>query len=179
MNFDTTIDEPNMDNYKTTIERVAVRAVIRKNNHILLVQSNRGDLKFPGGGVEKNENHEDCLLREVREETGYIHCVVKDKVGTIIERKKDVFEENALFQMISHYYLCDLVTQDKEEQQLDEYEAILDFTPKWVTLEEAITQNESLIDKFEQNSWLKRETYVLKQLRINKLECTGYVQPLQ
>jgi ADP-ribose pyrophosphatase YjhB (NUDIX family) len=165
MNFNMTIDEPNMDNYKNIIERVAVRAIIMKNKHILLVQSNRGDFKFPGGGVEKNESHEDCLKREVREETGYIHCVVTNKIGTIIERKKDDFEEDALFQMISHYYLCDLVTEDKDAQQLDEYEAILEFTPKWVTLDEAIAQNERLIDEFDQNSWLKRETYVLQQLK--------------
>lgn len=165
MNFNMTIDEPNMDNYKNIIERVAVRAVIMRDNHILMVQSNRGDFKFPGGGVEKNENHEDCLKREVREETGYIDCVVTDKIGTIIERKKDDFEEEALFIKISHYYLCNLVTEDKVAQQLDEYEAILNFTPKWVTLDEAIAKNERLIDKFEQNNWLKRETYVLKQLK--------------
>ncbi|NKE04038.1 NUDIX hydrolase [Mesobacillus selenatarsenatis] len=179
MNFNMTIEEPQTESYKNIIERVAIRAVIIKNHHILLVHSSRGDFKFPGGGVEKNENHEDCLLREIREETGYINCAVKDKVGTIIERKKDDLEENALFQMISHYYLCGLVTEDKEEQQLDDYEAVLEYTPKWVPLDEAIQQNEILMDKFEQNNWLKRETYVLKQLRINKFErSTGSVQPL-
>jgi len=168
MNFNKTIDELNMISYKNTIERVAVRAIIMKNNDILLVQSNRGDYKFPGGGVEKDESHEECLKREVREETGYIHCVVTDKIGTIIERKKDEFEEDALFQMTSHYYFCDLATEEKDEQTLEEYETMLNFTPKWVTLEEAIQQNESLIDNFEQNGWLKRETYVLKQLKETK-----------
>jgi 8-oxo-dGTP pyrophosphatase MutT (NUDIX family) len=165
MNFNMTIAEPNMGHYKNTVERIAVRAVIMKNNHILLVQSNRGDFKFPGGGVEKNETQEEGLIREVKEETGYTHCVIMDKIGTIIERNKDEFEEDALFQMISHYFLCDLVSEAKDELQLDEYEAVLEFTPKWVTLEEAITKNESLISEFEQNSWLKRETYVLKQLK--------------
>ncbi|WP_251027637.1 NUDIX domain-containing protein [Bacillus sp. ISL-41] len=160
-----TIDEPNIISYKNTNERVAVRAIIMKNNRILLIETSRGDLKFPGGGVEKNESHEDCLMREVREETGYIHCFVMDKIGIIIERKKDEFEEDALFQMISHYYLCDLVSEEKDELQLDEYEAVLDFKPIWVTIDQAIKQNESLIDIFVQNGWLKRETYVLKQLK--------------
>ncbi|MBT2636671.1 NUDIX domain-containing protein [Bacillus sp. ISL-39] len=165
MNFNMTIGEPNRISYKNTIERIAVRAVIIKNHHILLVQSNRGDFKFPGGGVEKNESYEECLKREVREEAGYIDCVVMDKVGRIIERKKDESEEDTLFQMTSHYYLCDLATEEKDGLQLDKYEAELDFTPKWVTLDEAIFQNESLIDTFEHNSWLKREAYVLKQLK--------------
>lgn len=164
MNFNMKIDEPNMISYKNTIERIAVRAIIFKNNHILLIQTSRGDFKFPGGGVEKNESHEECLKREVKEETGYIDCFVIDKIGTIIERKKDAFEQDALFQMTSHYYLCDLVSEEKDELQLDEYEAVLDFNPIWITLNEAIAQNECLIGKFEQNGWLKRETYVLKQL---------------
>lgn len=165
MNFNRTIEELNIKTFNNTIERVAVRAIVMKNNHILLIQSNRGDFKFPGGGVENDESYEDCLKREVREETGYLHCMVGDKVGTIIERKKDEFEEDALFQMTSHYYLCDLATQEKTAQQLDEYEAVLDFTPRWVSLGEAIKQNESLIERYEQNSWLKRETFVLKQLK--------------
>ncbi|MCM3575307.1 NUDIX domain-containing protein [Mesobacillus subterraneus] len=164
MYFKMTIDGSNMDIYKNTIERIAVRAIIMKNNHILLVRSDRGDFKFPGGGVKKDESHEKCLKREVKEETGYIHCIVMDKIGTIIERKKDEFEEDALFQMTSHYYLCNLVTEEKDAQQLDDYEAVLDFKPIWVSLNEAIKQNERRIDKYEQNSWLIRETYVLKQL---------------
>lgn len=164
MNFDMIIEEPILTDYEKTIERIAIRAIIMANNRILLVQSSRGDFKFPGGGLEENESHEECLIREVREETGYIHCIVNEKVGTVTQRKMDVYIDNALFQMISHYYLCDLATKEKIEQQLEEYEARLNFTPKWVTLEEAIKQNESLIERCEQNGWLKRETFVLKQL---------------
>ena len=164
MNFNMIIDEPKLANFQRVIERVAIRAIIMANNRILLVQSNRGDFKFPGGGLEENESHEECLIREVREETGYIHCIVNDKIGTVTERKMDEYIENSLFQMTSHYYLCDLATDKKIAQKLDGYEAELNFTPKWVTLEEAIKQNESLIEKYEQNGWLKRETFVLIQL---------------
>ncbi|MBT2691758.1 NUDIX domain-containing protein [Bacillus sp. ISL-55] len=165
MNFEMIIEKPILKSFEKTKERVAIRAIIMKNNRILLVQSNRGDYKFPGGGLEENESHDECLIREVREETGYIHCAVKDKVGIVIERRLDEYTDNALFQMTSHYYLCNLATDEKDSQQLDEYEAILDFTPKWVSLDEAIKQNESLIDQFKENSWLKRETFALRQLK--------------
>jgi 8-oxo-dGTP pyrophosphatase MutT (NUDIX family) len=151
------------------IEREAVRAIIVENKQILLVQSNKGDYKFPGGGLDDKESQKECLKLEVREETGYLHCLVKSKVGTVVERKTDEFEENALFEMTSHYYVCELATKEKEGQQLNEYEAILDFTPKWVTIDDAIIQNETLIAKFEQNGWLKRETLVLKQLKTSSL----------
>jgi 8-oxo-dGTP pyrophosphatase MutT (NUDIX family) len=170
MNFDMIIEDPLHKNFDRTIERVAIRAIIVTNNRILLVQSSRGDYKFPGGGLEENESHEECLIREVREETGYIHCKVNDKVGAVTERKMDEFIDNALFQMTSHYYFCDLATDEKTAQQLDGYEAELNFTPKWVTLEEAIKQNESLIERYEQNGWLKRETFVLQQLKNQLIE---------
>ncbi|WP_396126049.1 NUDIX hydrolase [Cytobacillus firmus] len=78
-------------------------------NGILLVRSNRGDYKFPGGGVIGNEDCYEALLREVSEETGYIHAAVKNKLGTVVERKIDEFVDTVLFQLNSHYYLCKLV----------------------------------------------------------------------
>ena len=149
MNFNMIIEDPILSNVEITIERIAIRAIIMANNRILLVQSSRGDFKFPGGGLEENESHEECLIREVREETGYIHCIVNEKVGTVTQRKMDEYIDNAIFQMTSHYFICDLTCEEKMAQQLDGYEAELDFTPKWVTLEEAIKQNESLIERYE------------------------------
>ncbi|WP_257391822.1 NUDIX hydrolase [Mesobacillus jeotgali] len=105
MNFTLTVDEPNLKSSEKIIKRVAVRAVITENNLILLVQSNKGDYKFPGGGLDVNESLEECLKREVSEETGYTHCIVKDKLGKVIERKTDEYEELALFEMTSHYYV--------------------------------------------------------------------------
>ena len=50
--------------------RVAIRAIILQGDKILMVKSNTGDYKFPGGGVEKGETPEETLRREVQEETG-------------------------------------------------------------------------------------------------------------
>lgn len=135
--------------------RFAVRAIIMKENKILLVRSNKGDYKFPGGGVEKNESNFEGLLREIREETGYINSIVKSKVGSVVERKIDDYNNNLLFQMTSHYYLCDLMNQEKITQQLDDYECVLEFTPQWVSLDDAILQNEHLITQINKNAWLK------------------------
>ena len=37
------------------IKREAVRAIILNNDNILMVKSNRGDYKFPGGGMEEGK----------------------------------------------------------------------------------------------------------------------------
>lgn len=60
-----------INKYQKTIHRHAVRAVILDEDRILMVQSNKGDYKFPGGGIEKGESPEEALVREVLEETGY------------------------------------------------------------------------------------------------------------
>ncbi|WP_400245258.1 NUDIX domain-containing protein [Niallia sp. JL1B1071] len=114
--------------------RVAVRAVIMEKQKILLVQTNKGDFKFPGGGVERNEGLIEALSREVKEETGYTHCAVKECMGKVIENQVDQYDKQAYFQMISHYYMCELVKSEKGELELDAYESELEFTPVWVSV---------------------------------------------
>jgi ADP-ribose pyrophosphatase YjhB (NUDIX family) len=150
---------------KKIISRVAVRAVIIKDNDILMVKTNKGDYKFPGGGVSKNENFEEALKREVLEETGFKIINIKEKFGIIDEIKKDIFEKEAVFEMKSIYYLCD-ISECQHEQNLDEYEKILDFSPVWINFETALHQNLELLN-FENNDinpWVKREIFVLKKI---------------
>jgi len=163
--FYKVLESPKIKNYKGITHREAVRGIIISKNNILLVLSNRGDYKFPGGGVEKNESHSEALAREVKEETGYINCVIQDKVGTVMERKIDEFTNGNLFQMTSHYYFCELTNLESQEQQLDEYESILNFSPVWVPIDNAIKQNESLVPQFDDNSWLNREIFSLKEIK--------------
>lgn len=165
MEFHKILEEKGLEKINKIFERKAVRAVIMSGHNILLVQSNRGDYKFPGGGVEENESDTEGLVREIREETGYINCEVKEWVGTVIERRSDEYEMDVVFEMTSNYYMAELQNEEKLPLQLDDYESVLDFTPEWVALEEAILQNERLIQQVERNSWLKRETFVLKKLR--------------
>lgn len=146
--------------------RVAIRAIILKDDKILMVKSNTGDYKFPGGGVENGESPEETLRREVTEETGYILDEVKDEMGIIIERNRRKKKGYSLFEMTSHYYFCD-VTNKKVEQNLDKYEEELGFFPIWISLDNAIKENELIIEegKSNINPWIVRETFVLKKIR--------------
>ncbi|WP_020062551.1 NUDIX hydrolase [Bacillus sp. 123MFChir2] len=157
------IDENNVKiNY-----REAVRAIIMQDNKILLVHSNLGDYIFPGGGIEKNESHAEGLMREVAEETGYLNCVIKNKMGVVVERYVDEYDENAIFQMTSHYYSCE-VNGEKTAQKLEGYELEQGYTPQWVKLNDAINQNEKVMTQCEKNWWIHRENFVLKEL--NKIK---------
>ncbi|PYZ94943.1 NUDIX hydrolase [Salipaludibacillus keqinensis] len=154
----------NNENENKINYREAVRAVIVQNDHILLIQSNMGDYKFPGGGVEKNESHIDGLVREVAEESGYKNCTVNEKLGVVKERRKDEYDNQAYFQMNSHYYLCELTDEEQVAQQLDDYEADQEFTPHWLPINEAIEANEKSLQQFKQNRWIYRENFVLREL---------------
>jgi len=153
--------------------REAIRAVIVRKNKVLLIHTNMGGYEFPGGGIEGQENHSECLIREVAQETGYINCIIKEKLGAVIERKFDKYDNTALFQMTSHYYLCELINDEKIAQQLSNYESAQEFSPKWIFLEEAIEKNEKCMNDFEKNTWIKREIFVLKELK-NRLNLLDY-----
>lgn len=166
MYFNEVIGLKEVDKEEKVFYRVAIRAVILKDDKILMVKSNTGDYKFPGGGVENGESPEETLRREVIEETGYILDEVKGKMGIIIERDRRKKKGYSLFEMTSHYYFCD-VTNEKLEQNLDKYEEELGFLPIWISLDDAIKENECIIEegKASINPWVNRETFVLKKIR--------------
>ncbi len=54
------------DRYAQTTTRKAVRAVIEREDKLLMIYSNRiGDLKLPGGGFKFGETESDVLKREI------------------------------------------------------------------------------------------------------------------
>jgi len=145
--------------------REAVRAIVVRGNQILMIHNNKGDYKFPGGGVEAGEDHNTALEREVLEETGYTISGIRDKVGIVTERREDICEENMIFEMNSHYYLCE-ISGLQQEQNLDDYEAKLDFMVHWMTIDDVIRKNEQVLKNNEdKNPWVVRELYVLNELK--------------
>ncbi|SHK77253.1 NUDIX domain-containing protein [Clostridium cavendishii DSM 21758] len=147
-------------------KRIAVRAVILKGNNLLMVHSKLGDYKFPGGGVKALENYDEALKREVLEETGYRVKTINEKLGVIVERFNDSYEENCIFEMVSHYYLC-TIEVDKTNQSLDDYEADLEFKPEFVDIEKAIIENKELLqdESREKRAWTQRETLALSFIK--------------
>lgn len=153
------------DSISLTNFREAVRAVVLKNNKILMVHSKNDDYKFPGGGVKKNEDKIRALKREVEEETGYICKNVGKCIGIVTEKSRDRYYNNRIFKMISYYYIVQ-VYDVRKEQKLDAYERELQFKPVWMDINEAIDNNNEIIRENPENmpNWIERETYVLQEV---------------
>lgn len=148
------------------IERNAVRAIIKKDNLIALVKSKReGFYKFPGGGVEIDEDHIDTLIRETQEESG---LVIKENTvreyGFFVECRKSLFED-AIFEQKSYYYTAE-VEDDLAQTNLDEYEKELEYELEWVDINTALEVNEAF-EGIEEYTYIVRETYVLQELLTN------------
>lgn len=88
--------------------KVRVRAVIRKNNKLLLVQ-HRGYNTWclPGGGVEDGESLKSALEREIREELG-IEAMIGELLVVHQFKKNNIYEGPEFFFEVKN-------TQDFEE----------------------------------------------------------------
>src|SRR5512139_1071775 len=137
-----------------TIHRHAVRAVILRGQELLMIYSSKvGDYKFPGGGVDQNESHEQALIREVREECGMSLLHTGKEICRVIEYDLPMEQEYDAFKMTSYYYQCE-VQDGFGPQKLDGYEQDLGFVPVWTNLNQAIEINRSLLDTPIPPQWL-------------------------
>lgn len=147
--------------------RTAVRAIIMEQEQILMVRSNRGYYKLPGGGVEEGESLAEALQREVAEETGFRECRILEELGTVSEQRPDQSVADAYFHMESHHFLCQLGTSEQFEQSLVGYELEEGYRPVWIAIREAIDVNNRVYEADKSNVFIPRENFVLEWLQGN------------
>lgn len=111
--------------YKTFSKtRAGCRGIIIKDSLMLISHEVNTDyFLIPGGGLEAGETPEECCVREVLEETGYI---VKPVVPFITIN--EYYEE---YKFISHYFICDVI--GKSQQNLTSEEIKRGLIPEWVS----------------------------------------------
>jgi 8-oxo-dGTP pyrophosphatase MutT (NUDIX family) len=156
--------DPVPDEPIEVVQRAAVRAVIRRDTQLLMVHSSvAGDYKFPGGGLEAGESAHQALVREVSEECGRVVTQVGYEIVVAVEHRR-AREPGAIFRMQSTYYPCK-VGDAVHEQNLDAYEQDLAFEPVWISMDEAIAANAAVLAGGTAQTWVARETAVLRALR--------------
>ena len=101
------MDEKNYTDDMKVLERVGVRAIIKRNGLLAMQQSSAGEYKIPGGGMDAGESITEALVREVREETGLqVIPETIEELGEILEVRRDIFDENTKYIARSLHYSC-------------------------------------------------------------------------
>ena len=118
--------------------RPSVRAIIIKDGRVAMVHSGLYNYyKFPGGGIEANETHEDALIREVREEAGLIDITVKRVAYVAVLPHKPV---------LIIVYLCQ--TDSEDVTLSDEHQAYI-----WADKSDCLQLlPDGIISDFEKNN---------------------------
>lgn len=94
--------------------RTAAKAVIIRNQQILLIKNERSFIYYtlPGGGQNHNESLEEALVRECLEELGS-HVEVKDicYVSEYIRDNHKTSIQPVGFHQVDIFFKCDLIGQ--------------------------------------------------------------------
>jgi 8-oxo-dGTP pyrophosphatase MutT (NUDIX family) len=51
--------------------RVSVKGVVLRRGRVLLLRNERHEWELPGGSLERDETPQECVVREIREESGW------------------------------------------------------------------------------------------------------------
>lgn len=151
--------------YQNRFERPCVRAIVVKNQQILLLHTERyQDFSLPGGGIDLGEHKHQALIRELTEETGASGISNIQEYGKIFELRpwyKAPFDHIAI---TSYCYVCDI--EALGQQQLEDYEQQNGMTVRWVSIDHAIAHNKHTIANSEKAGLsIIRETFLLEHIK--------------
>jgi 8-oxo-dGTP pyrophosphatase MutT (NUDIX family) len=80
--------------------------VIIKDYKLLVTMDNKDDFyKIPGGTLKEKEDFEECAIRELKEETGFLCSIIK-KLPTMKIKKR--LNSNKVIDVELHHYLAEL-----------------------------------------------------------------------
>ena len=158
------LDDRNYDPSWPSIARYCVRAAVLQDGLVALLRSAKaGFFKFPGGGIDSGESHQDTLIRETREEAGLtIRPGSEKELGLVLERRRSMYCDE-VFEQYSYYYLAD-VLPGRVEQQLEQHEKELGYELVWVDPRDAYEVDMTYAQTHPRARYLYREAYVLGKL---------------
>lgn len=143
--------------------RVATRAIILRGEQILMLYTERyHDYTLPGGGVDKGEDLEQGLIRELQEETGAQNIRNIREFG-LYEEFRPWYKDNVdIMQMKSYCYRCD-IDNELGETSFEAHEIKNGMKVVWLNIYDAIKHNEQTIANSNKKGMsIERETFLLK-----------------
>ena len=160
-----TIDKKDYTDCTRLFSRHSARSIVIRDGKIAMIHSRKYDYyKFPGGGIEQDENPVEAMIRETREEAGLV--VIPETVreyGYVHRIQKSDSDPTEAFVQDNFYYLCN--AQDAVvSQELDSYESKENYTLEFVDPIVAIQKNRSVGQSPYNHLMFEREARVLELL---------------
>ncbi|APU09085.1 DNA mismatch repair protein MutT [Cellulophaga lytica] len=150
---------------KSVFTRLATRSIAIKEANILLLYTERyEDYSLPGGGLDKDEDYVNGMIRELVEETGAKDITDIKPFGVYEEYRPWHKPEFDIQHMISYCYTCS-VNEVLGVSKMESYEIKNGMSAKWVNIFDAIKHNEkTMVTSDKKGMSIERETFLLKHI---------------
>ena len=135
------INDNNLNNDSMEMEVVRVKGLIINSKGKILLAHNNNTYQFPGGHREDDESNEECIVREIKEETG-ISLEIPESPFLCIETYDNNYFDTGK-KVLNRIYYYRFITDDMpnlEETHYDELEIETEFNLFYVPF--------STLDKF-------------------------------
>ena len=101
------INDSGLNKEEIDLEVIRVKALIVNSSGKILMAFNNNTFQFPGGHLEDGESKEECIRREVMEETGIIIEESLEPFLVITTYDDNYFDTNKrVLNSIYYYLLC-------------------------------------------------------------------------
>ena len=107
--------------------RAAGGVVIHNGQVMLLTRPGRGEVRLPKGHIEEGESPADAALREVGEETGYLHLSIVADLGSRRVRFTDPHRKQQVVRDEHFFLMCPTDEQPLQQENPEEQ-----FIPIWL-----------------------------------------------
>lgn len=167
-------------NSDSIIHRNAARAIVLKNDDILLLYTARyHDYTLPGGGIDDGESVINGLIRELTEETGAQDITNIQEFG-LYEEYRPWHKNNAeVMYMQSYCYVCE-ISGELLATNFEAHEINNGMQPVWKNIYHAIAHNEAtMANSNKKGLSIERETFLLKLIVKELIENKSSIQKSQ
>ena len=122
------------------IRHSANSVIVNENKLAMIYVAKHNYYAFPGGGIEDGETIIDALIRETKEETGFVIKPLSIvPIGKTIEIRKDRYIDE-IYERHDYYYLCE-VDDVPMRKNLSANEIEYGHQLVFISIDEAITAN--------------------------------------